>query len=171
MDSVVRKRAKNFISQSIQRTKETSQETENTLTTMSQLFAQYSSVIADVLTAKSKYISIVEKYLDKDDKIISVTDYFPGLKSKSPLKSLSSSEMLADTKQMQLMANLVKDLERQKENLEDQLERTFKKAANNIHQIESLAAQSSSYLDDMISEIGEIYGNIDMNQLIQKNSL
>ncbi len=170
MDDLTRSRAKTFIDQSIQKTAQESQETSVTFQKLSTIFSQYSEVVKDLLTAKSKYIDVVEKYLG-DTPSTGLGDYFPGLRQKGTLGSISSNDMEIDSNDMNDMANLVKDLDVQKENLEDQLERTFKKAVANIHQIESLSTQASNYLDSMITEVGEVYGNSTMQQLVQRNSV
>lgn len=165
-----RERSKAFIDQAKVKTKNAAQETTVTLQNLTEIFSQYSAVVEDLLEVKSKYISVVEKYLN-DNPTTGLSDYFPGIKQKQPEIGMPQEEMQVDTNDMNEMAELVKDLEIQKESLEDQLERTFKKTVNNIHQIESLSAQAGNYLDTLISDVGEIYGSSTMNQLIQRNSV
>ncbi len=165
-----RERSKNFIDQAKAKTDRSFQETSATIKDLSEVFSQYSTVVSDLLEAKSSYVSIVEKYLDTNSST-GLSDYFPGITQKKAEVVMPKEEMEIDSNKMNEMAELVKDLEIQKESLEDQLERTFKKAVNNIHQIESLSAQANSYLDNMISEVGEIYGSSTMQQLVQRNSV
>ncbi len=172
MDSVKKQRAKEFISQTTQRTDRLSQETNSTLQSLTELFSQFTSVVKDLLQAKSKYISIVEKYVNENPQSTGLGNYFPGLTHKNAIKaSIPQEEMQVDSSEMENLAELVEDLGTQKEALQDQIERTFKKAVNDIHQIESLSTQSSQYLDTLAEEFGEIYGNSKMHQLVQKNAL
>ena len=166
MDDITRERSKSFIDQNIAKTEMASKETSSILANLQKVYAEYSSVLSDLLQAKSKYISIVEKYLDNNN-TSSVSNHFPGLLQTAA--QFSQTEMEVDSKDMEQMANLVKELEFQKDSLEDQLERTFKASVYNIHQIEALSLQSSNYLDDLISEIGDIYGNSSMQQLVKKS--
>ena len=168
MDSITRERSKKFIDQAKSKVSRVIQETEAGIKSLAEIYSQYSVVIQDLLEAKSKYVSIVEKYLEENPSSAG-GDFFSGIQAKDD--GFSKQEMTNDTDEMNQLAELVKDLEMQKDSMEDQLERNFKKSVENIHQGESLTSQASYYLDSLIEDIGEIYGSSTMNQLIQKNSV
>ena len=168
MDEITRERSKSFIDQAKMKTEKTSQETASAIKMLSEVYSQYATVVVDLLETKSKYISIVEKYLDANP-VASVGHYFPGIQQSN--SQFSNTEMEVDSTEMNRMAELVRDLEYQKDSLEDQLERIFKKTVGNIHEIEALSMQTSTYLDNLIEDVGEVYGSSTMNQLIQRNSV
>ena len=120
------------------------------------------------MKVKTKYVNIVEKYLDSNPQT-SLKSYFPGLSQK--VTAISQPTLQTDTEEMKQLASLTRDLETQRESLEDQLERMVKKAVANIHEINALSSQASNYLDGLISEVGAIYGDYNMQQIIQKNSI
>jgi len=168
MDEVTRERSKKFIDQVVQKTQKTAQSTSGNLQNLAEIFSQYAEVVTDLLEAKAQYVSIVEKYL-QDNPTSSAGSYFPGLLQVAA--QFSQTEMQVDSTQMDQMAGLVKDLEFQREGLEDQLERMFKSSISNIKSLEALSAQASSYLDQLIEEVGEIYGSSSMQQLVQRSSV
>lgn len=168
MDEITRERSKAFIDQAMNKTSQASADTKNGIQSLDEIYTQYAEVIKDLLEAKSKYISIVEKYL-QENPVTSAGNYFPGLIQTAA--QFSQTEMQVDSQEMEQMASLVKDLETQQESLKFQLENVFRKTVDNIQTIETLSLQTSNYLDDMISDVGEIYGSASMSQLIQKSSI
>ena len=153
--------AMNFITQVINKTDIAADEVTNQVRTVSKAFSQYTSTLKDLINAKVEYVNIIQKYLENKSGYIAPSQ-FPGLQGQN----ISTGDMIEDSQKMEELAQLVKDLTFQKDSIENQLEIFFKKVITGIRELEEYSNTAEGYLDDVIDEVGSVYGSPTMNSLV-----
>lgn len=154
MDMDFRKRAMQFVQKSISNLDAAAASLDRDRTAFDAASTDYVETVKTYIEARQQYIGFLEKYQDTD-KTGPVLASFPGIESHLP--TYAPDEMRKDTKTMQELTKLIKDLASKISMLEEQMRRAASRLASGTQNVLSAANQSSTYLDQIITGMDSVY--------------
>lgn len=153
MSTSAKSRARQFIAKTVDDTKTAEASTLQNLKQLESIFVQYSQAANDYIEARIKYLDLLDKYHSASTE--PVFQAFPGITSHLP--TYPAEEMATDTASMRQLAELIHELTRQLEQLEDQLKGVLKRTSTGVFDMATGVNKAGAYCDQLLISVDSPY--------------
>ena len=153
MSTGAKSKARQFIASTVDNAKTAEAATLQDMKQLETVVVQYSEAANDYLEARIKYLDLLDKYQSASTE--PVFQAFPGITSHLP--TYPTEEMAADTAAMRQLAELIHELTRQIEQLEDQMKGTLKRLQTSAYKMAEDVNRTAAYCDQLLVSVDSPY--------------
>lgn len=146
-------RARQFIASAADSAKTAEASTLQDLKQLENMFVQYASAANDYISARVKYLDLLDKYHSASTQ--PVFQAFPGITTHLP--TYPTEEMSADTEAMKQLAEMITELTRQLEQLEDQVKSSLKRLQVSTYKMTEGVNKTAAYCDQLLVAVDSPY--------------